>query len=188
MGTINDYPPLVFKLEADQVNLRMADVFDAVRRQAFDPRSRGQGVRELPAIEQNVSLTVAADKVAEADRVIDSGPAVSVNRNRIANRDASVQYAHPFILKEQRMVFRRRDDGVEFGWPAPGFLHLASGLSSINHPWESGCLADMLQSAHPRDETLDTHAESRVRNAAVLAKIQVPFESLAGEFVLFQPL
>ena len=46
----------------------------------------------------------------------------------------------------------------------------------------------MLQTAHPRDETFDAHAKAGVRNRAVFAQIQVPFEGFARKLVFFQAL
>jgi hypothetical protein len=108
MGTINDYRVLrfhlplrgIFDLEADQVDLRVADVFDAVRREAIEPSCRGQRIRECPAVEQDVSLAVAADEVTEAEGIVNGGPAVGVDRDRIARWNASVENAHPFIFED----------------------------------------------------------------------------------------
>ena len=62
------------------------------------------------------------------------------------------------------------------------------GLGAIDHSWERDGFADVLQAAHPGDETLDAHAEAGVRDRAVFAQIQVPLERFARQFVLFQAL
>src|SRR5664280_3059136 len=46
----------------------------------------------------------------------------------------------------------------------------------------------MLQSAYPGHGALDAHAESRVRNAAELAQVEIPLEGLFRQFVLVNAL
>ena len=97
MGTINDYRVLrfhlplrgIFDLEADQMDLLIAYVFDAVRWKAIEPRGWGQGIGKLAAVEQDVVLAITADEMAEAHGVVNGGPAVGVDRHDIAHRDAN---------------------------------------------------------------------------------------------------
>lgn len=46
----------------------------------------------------------------------------------------------------------------------------------------------MLDAAHPRDGAFDAHAKAGVRNAAVAAKIEIPFEGRLIEVVMFELL
>ena len=71
--------------------------------------------------------------MAEADGVIDGGPAVGVDWDGIADGDACVEDAHPFIFEDQRVVVRRGDDGVEFGRPGPRFFHDLEQLRELVH-------------------------------------------------------
>ena len=105
------------------MNLDVADVFDAVRRQRIEPSGRRQRRNKCPAVEQDVALAIAADEMAESHGVVDGRPAVGVDRHGIADGDASVEHAHPIIFEDQGVVFRRGDDSVEFGRPGPGFVH-----------------------------------------------------------------
>ena len=58
----------------------------------------------------------------------------------------------------------------------------------IQHARERDGFANVLQPAHPRDEALDAHAESGVRNGAVLAQVEVPVERFARQIVFVQAL
>src|SRR5690348_6509144 len=95
---------LVFDLEADQVYLDVADVFDAVGREAIQPSCRRQRCYETPAVEEDRSLAIAADEMAEGDGVVDAGPAMRVDGNRIAYRDAGVEDADPIVFEDKCMV------------------------------------------------------------------------------------
>src|ERR1700761_8420148 len=49
-------------------------------------------------------------------------------------------------------------------------------------------LPDVIQSADPSHSALDTHAEAAVRDAAVLAQVEVPLEGSEGKVVVFDAL
>ena len=83
----------------------------------------GQGSRKGPAVEQDVALAIAADEMAEAHGVVDGGPAVCVDRHRVAYRDARIEDANLLILEDQPMMPGRGDDGVKFRGPGPRFVH-----------------------------------------------------------------
>src|SRR5690242_998812 len=70
----------------------------------------------------------------------------------------------------------------------PRDLGSSSGLRAIQHPGERNRLPHMLQPAHPGHEALDAHAESGVRNAAVLPKVEIPFKRLARKVVFLKAL
>src|SRR5688572_30121516 len=63
-----------------------------------------------------------------------------------------------------------------------------SWLQPVKHPRERNRFADVLQSANPRDGTLDAHAESGMRNGSVFAKIEIPLEGFARQVVFLDPL
>ena len=73
---------------------------------------------------------MAPDEMAGADGVVNGGPVMRVDRHGIANR---VKNAHPLILEDQRVVFRCRDDGIQFGWPRPRFCHYLEKLCELVH-------------------------------------------------------
>src|SRR6266446_5168992 len=58
----------------------------------------------------------------------------------------------------------------------------------MQHPWERNRFPYMLQSADPRDRSLDAHAEATVWNAAVLAQVKIPLEGLFRQIVLVDTL
>src|ERR1700691_3085670 len=58
----------------------------------------------------------------------------------------------------------------------------------MQHARKRNRLAHMLQSADPCYSPLDAHSEARVRNAAVLAEIKIPLESLFRQIVLMNAL
>src|SRR6266853_5791728 len=62
------------------------------------------------------------------------------------------------------------------------------GPRPIKHARESDGFADVLQAAHPGDETLDAHAESGVRNRAVAAEIEIPIEGFGRQIMVLQAL
>ena len=53
----------------------------------------------------------------------------------------------------------------------------------MKHPWVGDGLAHMVETADPRDDTLDTHSESAVGNAAVPPQVEIPIERLSGQLV-----
>ena len=114
------------------MNLDVAHVFDAMRRQAIKPRSRRQGIREFAAIEQDLAFAIAADEVAEADGVVDRRPAMRVDRNRLAYRNVCVEHAHSIVFENQPVMFWRGDDGVELGGIRPGVHRLSREVSRIH--------------------------------------------------------
>ncbi len=59
---------------------------------------------------------------------------------------------------------------------------------AVQHARERDGLADMLQAAHPGDESLDAHAESGVRNGAIPAQIDIPVEVRCRQIVFLQAL
>src|SRR5205085_11452361 len=58
-----------------------------------------------------------------------------------------------------------------------------SWFQSVKHARERNCFAYVLDAAHPCCATLYAHAEACVRYASVTAQIQIPVESLFGQFV-----
>src|SRR5207253_343181 len=54
---------------------------------------------------------------------------------------------------------------------------------AIKHPRKRNRLAHVLDAAHPRGATLDAHAESGVRYAAVATQVEIPFKSFLGQLV-----
>ena len=59
----------------------------------------------------------------------------------------------------------------------------ASGIDAVQGAGEGDGFADVLEATDPRDAALDAHAEAAVRNAAVLAEIEVPLEGGEREIV-----
>ena len=55
----------------------------------------------------------------------------------------------------------------------------ASGPCAIEHARIWDRFPHVFQSAHPRDEAFDAHAESAVRHRAEAAQIQIPLEGFA---------
>src|SRR5438105_9132272 len=51
-----------------------------------------------------------------------------------------------------------------------------SGIHPVKHSRERDSFANMLQAANPRHHPLDSHTETSVRNAAILAQVQIPLE------------
>jgi len=104
------------------VNLRIAHVFDAVRRERVQPSCRRQGRCKSPGVQQDLAFTIAANEMAESNRVVDGRPAMRVDRHRVADGNTSVQHAHSIVLEYQPVMFGRGDDGVELGGPGPRWL------------------------------------------------------------------
>lgn len=105
------------------MNLDVADIFDAVRRQAIEPRGWRQRTRELAAIEKDVSIAVAADEMAETNGVVYGRPAMGVDWDGIADGNAGVEDAHPFIFEDEAVMPGRSDNGIEIEGPGPRILH-----------------------------------------------------------------
>src|SRR5438874_1993950 len=62
------------------------------------------------------------------------------------------------------------------------------GVDARERTREWNRLADVLEAADPRDGTLDAHAEAGVRDASVLAQVEIPLEGFFGELVLLDAL
>jgi len=50
------------------------------------------------------------------------------------------------------------------------------GPNTIEHPGKRYRLSNMLDAAHPRGASFNTHAESGVRDAAITAQVQIPLK------------
>ena len=55
----------------------------------------------------------------------------------------------------------------------------------IQHPRKRNSLADVFDAGHPGGAAFDAHAEAGVRDAAVAAEVEVPFEGRLVEAVVF---
>src|ERR1700730_11166581 len=61
-------------------------------------------------------------------------------------------------------------------------------INPVNHAREGNNLADVLSSANPSHDEPETHAETRMRHAAIAAQVQVPLEGLFRQFLFSQSL
>ena len=61
-------------------------------------------------------------------------------------------------------------------------------IQPMQHTRERNRLAHVFQSADPRYSSLDAHAETGVRNAAVFSEIKIPLEGFFGQIVLVNAL
>ena len=104
----------VFEFYADDVQVRRAYVLQGVGAHGGGPEgdARDGGGMEA-AVHEDGALVVAADEVAPAEEIEGSGPAVGVEGDRVAGWDVDVEDADGFVLKEQEMVARGGDEGVE---------------------------------------------------------------------------
>jgi len=110
---------VLFPLDADKVDLGVADVFDRVRRKKLEEVG-GTARRHIAAVEGHVAVLVAANEVAELDGAINRRPAMRMHRHRIAHGNARIQHAHALILKKQLMMLGRGDHRVQRIGPRPG--------------------------------------------------------------------
>src|SRR4030095_16943114 len=83
----------------------------------------------------------------------------------------------------------RRSAPRSMGTPRMEIFDMSpSRFESIQHSREGNCLADVLQTADPGDGTFDAHAETGVRDRAVLAQIEVPLERFPRKLMLCETL
>src|SRR5215472_642724 len=61
-------------------------------------------------------------------------------------------------------------------------------VQTVQHSGEGDGFAHMFQAADPGDGALDSHSESRVGNATILAQIEIPLEGFLGQPVLVNAL
>ena len=86
----------------------------------LEPTGAGRG--RLASVEDHVAVGIAPNKIADAENVENTGPAVGMDGDGFAGTDVGVEYAHVLVLEEQLVMIRCRSHGVELGWPWPGFL------------------------------------------------------------------
>src|SRR5690606_29627784 len=58
----------------------------------------------------------------------------------------------------------------------------------IQHSWKRDRFADVFDAGHPSGAAFDAHAETGVRNAAVAAKVEIPFEYFLRQVVVLELL
>src|SRR5690242_21673450 len=63
-----------------------------------------------------------------------------------------------------------------------------SWVHAVEHARERNRLPHVLQAADPRHRALNAHTEPAVRHAAVLAQVEIPFESFLRQSVLVNAL
>jgi hypothetical protein len=56
---------------------------------------------------------------------------MGVDRDDVADGNARVEDADTFIFKDQAVMPGCGDDGIELGWPAPGFANFINVVSSL---------------------------------------------------------
>src|SRR4026209_3016762 len=52
-------------------------------------------------------------------------------------------------------------------------IFMSSGIHPVDHPWIRNGFAQMIDAANPRDDALDPHAETAVRDAAEAAEVEI---------------
>lgn len=102
----------------------VADVFNRVRRQRFDPLDSRDFMRRKPeaAVEQDIAILIAPDEIAPAQHVHHSRPAVGVHGNKISYPNMRVDNAHVFVFEQHGMVLRSGYQCVERLGPWPCFF------------------------------------------------------------------
>ncbi len=91
------------QLDANQVDLHIADVFDRVWRKELGEVCRAAR-RSLAAIEGDVAVLIAPNKIAGLDCVINRRPAVRMHRHGVAHGNARIQHPHPLVFEDQFMM------------------------------------------------------------------------------------
>src|SRR5947208_5937056 len=61
-------------------------------------------------------------------------------------------------------------------------------IHAVNHSREGDDLANVFGAANPGDGTLEAQSEAGMRNATVAPQVEIPLESLFGQFVLLEAL
>src|ERR1700730_13148359 len=61
-------------------------------------------------------------------------------------------------------------------------------INPVNHAREGNNLAHVLSSANPSHDALESHAETRMRHAAIAAEVQIPLEGFLRQFLFSQSL
>ena len=91
----------LLQLGADEQNLVGADVFDRMRRERRRPLRDWVRWRwpDRAAIEEQIAVTIAADKIALPGDVDRGGPTMRVHGYDVARRDANFEDADEFIFK-----------------------------------------------------------------------------------------
>lgn len=75
-------------------------------------------------VEEEISLVVAPQKIALPCHVDCGRPLVRVHRHKLARRDAHFEDAHALVFKQQLVMLRRGNDGIERIGPRPWLLWL----------------------------------------------------------------
>src|SRR5271166_6488351 len=90
------------------------------RLHALRARNRRRCSR-LAAIEKNLTALSSSYEMAPALDVSDSTPTMGVQRDDIARRNRSAKHPNAVVFQQDRVMFRRGDDGIERIGPGPTF-------------------------------------------------------------------
>src|SRR5665213_995013 len=102
------------------MNLGIAHVLDGMGRQRFDPGPAGGRAGMDAGVEQDVTFSIAADKVARGNRVIDRSPTMGVYGDDIARWNAGIEHADTVVLEHQPVVRGSGGQSVKRIRPWPG--------------------------------------------------------------------
>ncbi len=107
-------PKPILQFHADDSDLRLPYVFHRVRRQGLRPQHRAHlGRLQGPGIQQHSPVLIAPDEIAPAQNMLHAGPAMGVDRHGLAWRNQGLDHAYAIVLHHQRMMLRRRHQGIE---------------------------------------------------------------------------
>jgi len=116
------------------VDFGITNVFQRMRRQRLLPGRRVQfrHLQTLPRVHQDVSKMVAPNAIAPTLDKDHARPAMSVDGSRRPGRDASMQYTHLFVLKQECVVAGSGDHGIQRLRPWPRQLRCARRLRHLS--------------------------------------------------------
>lgn len=104
---------MLFDFDGDDVDLGVADVLQGVRREGRYPESGACRKRlGASAVERDGPAFIAADEVAGAKDIESGGPAVSVERSRLAGSNEGVEDSDAVVLEEEFVVLGCGGQGI----------------------------------------------------------------------------
>ena len=105
----------MLRLYDDHMDGILAHVLEGVWRSRLSPQNEGSLVGQLdcPRVDDHFSALVAPDEVRETQEVLDAGPAMRVEGNRVAGLDTCFEDSHTLVLEQHHVVGWGSHDCIE---------------------------------------------------------------------------
>jgi len=105
----------MFEFDDQYTDFQRPEILHCMWRQWLHPLHTGNCGRLscLAAVKENLALRASPNEMTPALKVSNSAPAVGVQRNDITRQDRSAQHANAVVFQQDRVMFRRGDNGIE---------------------------------------------------------------------------